>query len=156
MESRRLNLTTSGATAVISLLCRPEQTTNGEENRQLIVANVGDSRSVLVSSKPLEGSTKEQRVEGSHVGGMTAHRLSYDHRADDSNEQKRISASGGFVSRNRVLGILAVSRAFGDHGMKDFVIGNIFLLAFCFLVFFPSFSFPFSFLSPTIYYYNES
>jgi serine/threonine protein phosphatase PrpC len=150
MESRRLNLTTSGATAVISLLSRPEQPTNGEENRQLIVANVGDSRSVLVSSKPLEGTTRvrtssEQEGDnnhtGPHVGGMTAHRLSYDHRADDNNEQKRISASGGFVSRNRVLGILAVSRAFGDHGMKDFVIGKLTL----FVLFL--FDFAFSFFS---------
>jgi hypothetical protein len=27
------------------------------------------------------------------------------------------------VLRNRVLGILAVTRSFGDHSMKDYVIG---------------------------------
>jgi len=29
--------------------------------------------------------------------------------------------------RNRVLGILAVARSFGDHGMKEFVTGRPFL-----------------------------
>lgn len=38
-------------------------------------------------------------------------------------EVARIEAAGGFVLRNRVLGILAVSRSFGDHRMKNFVIG---------------------------------
>lgn len=50
--------------------------------------------------------------------------MSYDHRAEDALEQKRIADSGGFVARNRVLGILAVTRSFGDHGMKDFVIAE--------------------------------
>ena len=39
-------------------------------------------------------------------------------------EQARIEAAGGFVLRNRVLGILAVTRSFGDHRMKDYVIGT--------------------------------
>jgi hypothetical protein len=41
-------------------------------------------------------------------------------------EQARIEAAGGFVLRNRVLGILAVTRSFGDHQMKDYVIGTPF------------------------------
>lgn len=36
-------------------------------------------------------------------------------------EQQRIKDAGGFIARSRVLGILAVTRSFGDHGMKDFV-----------------------------------
>jgi serine/threonine protein phosphatase PrpC len=116
MESRKLNIVTSGATAVSAILHRR----NEDGDLQLIVANVGDSRAVLVSTK--EGSELENAEPG--IGGFTAHRLSYDHRADDPAEQKRITAAGGFVSRNRVLGILAVSRSFGDHGMKDFVTGN--------------------------------
>ena len=37
-------------------------------------------------------------------------RLSHDHKAEDPVEIDRIEASGGFVLRNRVLGILAVAR----------------------------------------------
>ena len=50
-----------------------------------------------------------------------AKRLSYDHRAEDPSEEERIKDAGGFIARKRVLGILAVTRSFGDHGMKDFV-----------------------------------
>ncbi|CAN0409986.1 unnamed protein product, partial [Hapterophycus canaliculatus] len=50
-----------------------------------------------------------------------AERLTYDHKADDESEQERVYAAGGFVLRNRVLGILAVSRSFGNQGMKELV-----------------------------------
>lgn len=50
-----------------------------------------------------------------------AKRLTYDHRAEDEGEQKRIQSAGGFIARGRVLGILAVTRSFGDHGMKEYV-----------------------------------
>lgn len=53
--------------------------------------------------------------------GGKAQRLTYDHKAEDRAEQERVEAAGGFVMRNRVLGILAVSRSFGNQGMKEFV-----------------------------------
>lgn len=117
MQSKMLNITTSGATAVVSLLVN-----KGDGRRNLIVANVGDSRAILVSkNKPADFVGEEEPKYG-----LYAHRLSYDHRAEDKVEQTRITESGGFVIRNRVLGILAVSRSFGDHGMKDYVIGTYF------------------------------
>ena len=99
-----------------------------QTKRTLHVGNVGDSRAVLVSSKYPATSTPKQdpdepgTVAPSH--GFIATRLTFDHRAEDPAEQERIKIAGGFVTRNRVLGILAVSRSFGDHGMKDFVIGR--------------------------------
>jgi serine/threonine protein phosphatase PrpC len=147
MHSRRLNITTSGATAVVALIKttfsssslhapaapaaaaaaametqQTETQTEAEsvgsgggdcapavESKTLYVANVGDSRAVLALSDP------------SSASGYRALRLSYDHRAEDEGEQRRIKDAGGFITRGRVLGILAVSRSFGDHGMKDFV-----------------------------------
>lgn len=124
MQSKKLNIETSGATAVACLLAsEPEQSlVSGEAStsrRTLYVANVGDSRAVLVS-------TKHPDHDGMDIPGhgYIATRLTYDHRAEDPAEQQRIKVAGGFVTRNRVLGILAVSRSFGDHGMKDFVIGT--------------------------------
>lgn len=70
----------------------------------LHAANVGDAR-VVVSQN------------------QTALRLSWDHRAEDPGEVERIEKAGGFVFRNRVLGILAVTRSLGDHAVKEFVIG---------------------------------
>ena len=41
--------------------------------------------------------------------------------ATDSQERARIEAAGGFVVRKRVMGVLAVARAFGDFVLKKFV-----------------------------------
>ncbi|RYH31385.1 protein serine/threonine phosphatase 2C family protein [archaeon] len=112
MESRKLNITTSGATAVITLL----HTNPTTQQRSILAANVGDSRAVLATK-----NRPANAVEDSE-SGYFALRMTIDHRADDPTEQKRINEAGGFVARNRVLGILAVARSFGDHGMKDFVI----------------------------------
>jgi len=44
--------------------------------------------------------------------------LSKDHTAGKESEQKRIAKTAGFVQNNRVLGILEVSRSFGDPSFK--------------------------------------
>merc|ERR1711920_480041 len=102
-QIRRQQILQSGATAITAFL-RNEKVENSNERKRVIhCANVGDSRAVLV-------------VKG------VAHRLSKDHKATDPDEKKRIEQEGGFVSRcDRVNGLLAVSRAFGDHMLKPAV-----------------------------------
>lgn len=108
-ESKKSGIMTSGATCVSALLH------NDGGCKKLYVANVGDSRAVLCAVRNESGNRPENEC------GYCSKRLSYDHTADDPNEQARIKAAGGFITRGRVLGILAVARSFGDHGMKDFV-----------------------------------
>ena len=137
MNSRKMNITTSGATAVSVLLISGQGHLDsnsiliGPQSKKLFVANVGDSRAVLVSSKRIDNSAQyldDNSEQSSTIppSGYFATRLTYDHRAEDIAEQNRIKEAGGFITRNRVLGILAVSRSFGDHGMKDFVTGAYF------------------------------
>lgn len=64
------------------------------------VANVGDTRAVICR------------------GGKVS-RLTIDHTPACAEEAKRIVAAGGIVMGHRVCGRLAVTRTFGDHGLKD-------------------------------------
>lgn len=75
--------------------------------RMLYTSNVGDLRIVL------------------YKGGRP-YRLSYDHKATDINEINRVRSSGGLIMKNRVNGVLAVTRSLGDSYMKDLVIGKPF------------------------------
>lgn len=92
----------SGCTAVVSLLLKDP---NIEGGHVLYTANVGDARAVLYRS------------------GL-ALRLSYDHKGSDLEEQKRVKSAGGFISNQRVNGLLAVTRSLGDHELKEFIIGT--------------------------------
>jgi serine/threonine protein phosphatase PrpC len=83
-----------GCTATVALVRRTQNAI------RLHIANVGDSRAVI--------------VDGIHG----EFRVSRDHRPTDPNEVRRVESEGGFVSRARVAGQLGVSRALGDHALK--------------------------------------
>lgn len=83
----------SGCTATIALAHRHSG------GLTLHVANVGDSRAVI-------------------VGHSSVRRVSVDHRAVDPAEARRVSEEGGMVRNGRVGGQLSVSRSLGDHHLK--------------------------------------
>jgi protein phosphatase 1G len=67
---------------------------------KLYCANVGDARGIMCrDGKALD--------------------LSVDHKAKRKDEQDRIKSSGGYIVYGRVLGRLAISRAFGDFDCKN-------------------------------------
>jgi serine/threonine protein phosphatase PrpC len=88
------DLFNSGTTAATAFVLKKN------EKRMLYTANCGDTRIVI------------RREDGK------AQRLTQDHKPADEEETKRIQKAGGSVSCNRVQGILAVSRAFGDKNFK--------------------------------------
>jgi serine/threonine protein phosphatase PrpC len=87
-----------GSTAVVAVV----------GSSQIIVSNCGDSRVVL--------------SRGGH-----AIALSVDHKPERDDEMTRIEAAGGRVIQwngYRVFGVLAMSRAIGDHYLKPYLISD--------------------------------
>jgi serine/threonine protein phosphatase PrpC len=80
----------TGCTACVCLITKDS----------VICANSGDSRSVLAR-------------------GPSALEMSEDHKPENTGEQRRIEAAGGFVEDGRVRGILSLSRALGDLEYKQ-------------------------------------
>lgn len=74
----------------------------------------------LLSSK---SSVGDARIVLGDVSGNFC-RLTTDHNALNPSEVNRIEQSGGFFFRNRVLGVLAITRSMGDHALKNFVIAE--------------------------------
>jgi protein phosphatase 1L len=75
---------------------------------RLLVANVGDSRAVICKAGQAIAATR-------------------DHKPDQTDERQRIENAGGFVmwaGTWRVGGVLAVSRAFGDRLLKQYVVAD--------------------------------
>lgn len=112
IQSRRANLMTSGSTVVLCLTKRASADPGAAVT--IYAANCGDARAVLSCAVGPGGAACPSRVT----------RLTFDHRADDLGETARIEAAGGFVYGKRVLGILAVARSLGDHGLKEYVIAK--------------------------------
>ncbi|KAL4517908.1 hypothetical protein Ndes2526A_g02278 [Nannochloris sp. 'desiccata'] len=87
-----------GTTAVVALV----------GGRMIYVANCGDSRAVLCR-------------DGQAIA------LTDDHKAAREDETARVEAAGGqilFWNGVRVMGLLAVSRAIGDHSLRPYVIAE--------------------------------
>ncbi len=80
----------SGSTAATVLLL----------GRRLFAANVGDSRVVLCR------------------GGGQCVELTSEHKPSRPDEAARVRAAGGFILHKRVMGELAITRAFGDKSFK--------------------------------------
>lgn len=93
----------SGSTAVAAVIAG-----NDPASRVLHCANVGDARTLLCR-------------KGGHV-----ERLSFDHKASDATEKARLEAKGALVIRGKVIGALAVSRAFGDPDFGAYVTADPF------------------------------
>ena len=98
-QLRLTGAVTSGTTATVSYIRK-----EGFQ-KVLYVANVGDSKGVLVSNSGAE-------------------QLTYDHKGLDQGEIDRIVSGGGIIIRGRVGGQLAVTRALGDHHLKTSGVSN--------------------------------
>ncbi len=88
----------SGSTVNIVYICFEKGV------RVVYSGNVGDSRTVLVRKNDVK-------------------RLSYDHKASDEEEKKRVKKEGGIIMKNRFFGTLAITRALADFEFKDGVEG---------------------------------
>lgn len=157
IQSRLDGITTSGATVACCIVIPNFSPQSGILTSVTIhSANAGDARAVLSSGtarrqrQPTHGSSCSTNDNNSkpescndyrksklpnpeldnelplHLG-TNALRLSHDHKSTDPVEINRIQSSGGIILRGRVLGVLAIARSLGDHGLKEFVIAKPYL-----------------------------
>lgn len=99
---RKYDISNSGSTAHLIIILK-HQLSRGRMKYDIYMANLGDSRGLLVARK--------------YDGSLNIIMESVDHKPDDFAEQARIEKSGGYTTIlgvSRVNGYLAVSRAFGD------------------------------------------
>lgn len=118
---------TSGATVACCVVLPCFSSSNNLESIEIHCANAGDARIVLSSSNARVAGSNSTAGSKSDSEKNKAQRLTHDHKATDAAEISRIQSSGGMMLRGRVLGVLAVARSLGDHGLKEFVIGRPYL-----------------------------
>merc|ERR1719230_2484535 len=92
---------TAGCTACVCLLQQERHA------RVIYTAHLGDSRAVMARG----GSA-------TRLTSMT------DHKATDPLEGKRVIEAGGHIINDRVNGMLAMTRALGDHLLKMPILPN--------------------------------
>ncbi len=154
VQSQMKGIQTSGSTVAVCLVEREmiqiqeghdsgstssatEPTSTSAMRVKIHAANVGDARAVLscipdsfTCTPPLhddaDASASPSSENPQSSNPQKCYRLTKDHKASSPSEISRIENAGGFLLRNRVLGIMAVARSLGDHGMKEFVIGRPF------------------------------
>ncbi len=92
-NSKTIKHNQSGSTALVALIVYDQG------NKYLFIANLGDTAAFLISK--------------------TTRKVSTDHLCSNSSEANRIIKAGGSIIFNRVNGELIVTRAFGDHKLKE-------------------------------------
>mmetsp|Transcript_13021 Transcript_13021/g.20101 ORF Transcript_13021/g.20101 Transcript_13021/m.20101 type:complete len:388 (+) Transcript_13021:80-1243(+) len=130
IQSRMAGLTTSGATVVCTIILPNFDNDGNCTDIEIHAANAGDARAVLSSTVARSASFVKntfQNNDTTNNNNAAAVRITQDHKSTDTSEIERIKAAGGTMIRNRVMGILAVARSLGDHGLKEFVIAKPFL-----------------------------
>mmetsp|Transcript_15709 Transcript_15709/g.34468 ORF Transcript_15709/g.34468 Transcript_15709/m.34468 type:complete len:281 (-) Transcript_15709:85-927(-) len=100
-ELVRRNIMSSGCTACVCLLQEERHA------RVIYTAHLGDSRAVMARG-----------VSATRLTSMT------DHKATDPLEAKRVIEAGGQIINDRVNGMLAMTRALGDHLLKMPILPN--------------------------------
>eukprot|EP00985_Skeletonema_marinoi_P010398 scaffold4886_cov91-Skeletonema_marinoi.AAC.3 len=125
IQSRMAGLTTSGATVVCTIIITNFDDNGNCKEIEIHAANAGDARAVLSSTIARSASSKI--ALNNDTTNNVAVRITQDHKSTDASEIERIKAVGGTMIRNRVMGILAVARSLGDHGLKEFVIAKPYL-----------------------------
>mmetsp|Transcript_29847 Transcript_29847/g.50925 ORF Transcript_29847/g.50925 Transcript_29847/m.50925 type:complete len:362 (+) Transcript_29847:116-1201(+) len=125
IQSRMAGLTTSGATVVCTIIITNFDDNGNCKEIEIHAANAGDARAVLSST--VARSTSSKIAFNNDTTNNVAVRITQDHKSTDASEIERIKAAGGTMIRNRVMGILAVARSLGDHGLKEFVIAKPYL-----------------------------
>jgi len=100
-EMVRRNIMSSGCTACVCILHEERHA------RVIYTAHLGDSRAVM-----------------SRGGSATRLTSMTDHKATDPLEGKRVIEAGGQIINDRVNGMLAMTRALGDHLLKMPILPN--------------------------------
>jgi len=93
----------------------------------IVCANAGDSRAVFARrpeacapASPTKSNSSTDGTLATAVGKAIP--LSFDHKPDDEEEEKRVRNAGGYVTGGRVEGDLAVSRGLGDFRFKQMAV----------------------------------